>query len=398
MEPFEVMISESQERMLCVVEPDKLDEVLAVCEKWEVRATAIGDGHRHAPAACARSAARSWATCRSRRSSTTARSTTSTRSSRREPVYPAPAAKLDGARVARRTRCSRCSRRPTSRRSGGRSSSTTGSSGRARRAARRRPTPRCCMLEPDGGTGAIAVSIDGNGRRVACDPYTRRRRGRARVRAQPRLRRGGAARPHELPELRQPREAAHRLAADARGRGAARRLPRASARRWWAATSRSTTRAAAGRSTRRRSSGWSASCPTRATVPWSAFREPGHAIALVGPFAPVARRLGAREAAGRALDASCRRSTWTRTPPRSTRSASAVRSGVVATAHDVSEGGLACALAECAIAGAASARQVDARRATSRAVRRGTRRRAARGAAARRSRSSQNPCNRTVFG
>ena len=43
MEPFEIMVSESQERMLCVVEPDKLDEVLAVCEKWEVRATAIGE-------------------------------------------------------------------------------------------------------------------------------------------------------------------------------------------------------------------------------------------------------------------------------------------------------------------------------------------------------------------
>src|SRR6185436_13571591 len=28
------------------------------------------------------------------------------------------------------------------------------------------------VLEPDGGTGALAVSIDGNGRRVACDPYT----------------------------------------------------------------------------------------------------------------------------------------------------------------------------------------------------------------------------------
>ena len=27
-------------------------------------------------------------------------------------------------------------------------------------------------LEPDGGSGALAVSIDGNGRRVACDPYT----------------------------------------------------------------------------------------------------------------------------------------------------------------------------------------------------------------------------------
>src|ERR1700679_2139147 len=31
MEPFEVMVSESQERMLCVVEPDKLDAVLALC-------------------------------------------------------------------------------------------------------------------------------------------------------------------------------------------------------------------------------------------------------------------------------------------------------------------------------------------------------------------------------
>src|SRR5438093_3440074 len=42
MEPFEIMISESQERMLCVVEPARLDEVLAVCERWEVRATPIG--------------------------------------------------------------------------------------------------------------------------------------------------------------------------------------------------------------------------------------------------------------------------------------------------------------------------------------------------------------------
>ncbi|MEA2418305.1 MAG: phosphoribosylformylglycinamidine synthase subunit PurL [Thermoleophilaceae bacterium] len=32
MEPWEIMISESQERMLCVVEPENLDEVLALCE------------------------------------------------------------------------------------------------------------------------------------------------------------------------------------------------------------------------------------------------------------------------------------------------------------------------------------------------------------------------------
>jgi phosphoribosylformylglycinamidine synthase II len=43
MEPFEIMVSESQERMLCVCEPARLDEVLAVCERWEVHGTAIGE-------------------------------------------------------------------------------------------------------------------------------------------------------------------------------------------------------------------------------------------------------------------------------------------------------------------------------------------------------------------
>src|SRR4051812_5773704 len=43
MEPFEIMISESQERMLCVVEPDKVQDVLAVCARWEVHGTAIGE-------------------------------------------------------------------------------------------------------------------------------------------------------------------------------------------------------------------------------------------------------------------------------------------------------------------------------------------------------------------
>jgi len=43
MEPFEVMVSESQERMLCVVEPARVDEVLAVCARWETLATVIGE-------------------------------------------------------------------------------------------------------------------------------------------------------------------------------------------------------------------------------------------------------------------------------------------------------------------------------------------------------------------
>ena len=42
MAPFEIMVSESQERMLCVVEPSRVDEVIAVCERWETLATPIG--------------------------------------------------------------------------------------------------------------------------------------------------------------------------------------------------------------------------------------------------------------------------------------------------------------------------------------------------------------------
>ncbi len=42
MEPFEVMTSESQERMLAIVTPADLDQVLAACARWEVRATVVG--------------------------------------------------------------------------------------------------------------------------------------------------------------------------------------------------------------------------------------------------------------------------------------------------------------------------------------------------------------------
>ena len=42
MNPVEVMTSESQERMLAIVEPRHLDEVLALCARWEIRATVVG--------------------------------------------------------------------------------------------------------------------------------------------------------------------------------------------------------------------------------------------------------------------------------------------------------------------------------------------------------------------
>ena len=42
MEPFEVMTSESQERMLAIVEPGDLDDVLDICTRWEVGASVVG--------------------------------------------------------------------------------------------------------------------------------------------------------------------------------------------------------------------------------------------------------------------------------------------------------------------------------------------------------------------
>ena len=107
MEPFEIMISESQERMLCVVEPDRLEAVLAVCRRWETNATPIGVvTDTFAPARVRRRA--SWsATCRLPRSWTNARSTTSSPSSRPNRLaFFAPPAPADRSRRGRpRTRC-----------------------------------------------------------------------------------------------------------------------------------------------------------------------------------------------------------------------------------------------------------------------------------------------------
>jgi phosphoribosylformylglycinamidine synthase len=41
--PEEILMSESQERMCAVVAPDKLDAFLAICDKWDVTATVIGE-------------------------------------------------------------------------------------------------------------------------------------------------------------------------------------------------------------------------------------------------------------------------------------------------------------------------------------------------------------------
>ena len=142
MEPFEIMISESQERMLCVVEPARVDAVIAVCEKWEVNATAIG-------------VVTDTGRLRVLVGDEVAGDLPVHRAGRRVPGLRPRAGAADGRRSTRRRRacstrgstrarrCSRCSARRTSPRAARCSSSTTASSARAPRAGPSRPTPPC---------------------------------------------------------------------------------------------------------------------------------------------------------------------------------------------------------------------------------------------------------------
>src|SRR2546422_9452505 len=42
MTPYEILLSESQERMLVVAQPDRIAQVQAIAEKWDLTATPIG--------------------------------------------------------------------------------------------------------------------------------------------------------------------------------------------------------------------------------------------------------------------------------------------------------------------------------------------------------------------
>ncbi len=43
LQPHEILMSESQERMMAVVEPAKLDEFMAITDRWDVEATVVGE-------------------------------------------------------------------------------------------------------------------------------------------------------------------------------------------------------------------------------------------------------------------------------------------------------------------------------------------------------------------
>ena len=131
-------------------------------------------------------------------------------------------------------------------------------------------------------------------------PARGRDRGRLRVRGQPRLRRRRAAGAHQLPELRQPREAPRGVAAD-RGRGGDRRRPaRRSTSPSSAATSRSTTRRPTGPIFPTPVIGMVGRLPDPARAGRLGFAVEGDAIAARRRLRPSRGRLRAGQAPRRA--------------------------------------------------------------------------------------------------
>ena len=165
MEPFEIMVSESQERMLCVVEPDRVADVAAVCERWETLATQIGtvnDSGRLRVLAGELPAADLPVEilvddCPLYDLDPVKPAT---------PIYRAPAALLRGDEPPARTllaligSANIASRRPVFEQYDPVVQSRT---------VRRPDDADAAVLALPNGQ-ALAVSIDGNGRRVACDP------------------------------------------------------------------------------------------------------------------------------------------------------------------------------------------------------------------------------------
>ncbi len=346
MEPFEIMVSESQERMLCVVAPDRVDEVVAVCERWETLATRIGevtDSGRmrilsggqvvadlpvailvdDCPLYDLEPAEPVGA-----------------------PIYAAPPARLSGAESSGETLlallgCTNIA----SRRAVFEQYDPVVQSRTVRRPDE---ADAAVLLLPTGE--ALAVAIDGNGRRVACDP----RRGAAEavyecaanlacVGAEPLgltncLNFGNPEKPHVAWQLTEAidgiAEACHALAVPVVGGNVS-----------------LYNEAPSGPIYPTPVIGMVGRLPDPTRVAGLAFDREGDAIALVGAFAPSPAgselsKLRGAELAGPLpeIDAEAIRAAHAQVR-------GLVRSGAAHSAHDIAEGGIAVALAECCVAG-----------------------------------------------
>jgi phosphoribosylformylglycinamidine synthase len=351
MEPFEIMVSESQERMLAVVEPAKVADVLAICAKWQTGAAEIG-------------AVTDSGQIRVLRGDEVAGEMPVEALVDGCPLYDLdPAEPDDWIYGNRRTLDAEASTEQTllallaspsvasKRWAFEQYDSVVGS-----RTVRRPEAADAAVLQIPEAGNAIAISIDGNGRRVACDPYAGTveavlecAQNLACVGAEPLgltncLNFGNPEKPTPAWQLDRAvsglADACEALGVPVVGGNVS-----------------LYNEGPEGPIYPTPVIGMVGELPDPARTCGSAFAREGDAIALLGPFAPslagseLAKlrgelAMGLPQPYVDAVAAAC------------TAVREAVRAGELTSAHDVSDGGLACALAECAI-GAGLGCQVD---------------------------------------
>jgi phosphoribosylformylglycinamidine synthase subunit PurL len=345
MEPFEIMVSESQERMLCVVAPERVGAVLDVCERWEVLATPIGsvtDGDRlRVLTAGAVVADLPVAVlvddCPLYDLEPAVPS---------EPLYAPPAPVLSGAEapdellLAVLRSVNVASRRPVFEQYDPVVQSRTV----------RRPDESDAAVLALADGAAIAVSIDGNGRRVACDP----RRGAAEavyecaanlacVGAEPLgltncLNFGNPEKPHVAWQLVETveglAEACEALGVPVVGGNVS-----------------LYNEAPTGPIYPTPVIGMVGHLPVAARAGRLGLAREGDAIALVGEFAPSPAGSELAKLRGDAIAGPLPPIDHPTAARAHERVRDLVRAGALSSAHDIAEGGIAVALAECAIAG-----------------------------------------------
>jgi phosphoribosylformylglycinamidine synthase len=349
MEPFEVMVSESQERMLAVVEPARLDEVLAVCERWEVNGAAIGE-------------VTGTGRLRVLRGESVEGDVPVTAlvddcplyhlapAEPSGPLYPAPPRAVDSAEprellLELLASANLASRLPLYEQYDWIVQSRT---------VRRPGEADAAVLRLPDGSG-LAVSIDGNGRRVACDPY----RGAieavlecaanlACVGAEPLgltncLNFGNPEKPHVAWQLDR---AVSGLADACRALG----VPVVGG------NVSLYNEAPDGPIYPTPIVGMVGKLPDAAGAGRLGFAQAGDSVALAGPFQPHLPGSELAKLRGEPLPEGLPAVDLERARAALEAVRDAVRAGDVSSAHDVAEGGLAVAVAECCLAGAVGAR------------------------------------------
>jgi phosphoribosylformylglycinamidine synthase II len=343
MEPFEIMVSESQERMLAIVEPAKVADVIAVCEKWQTGSAEIG-------------VVTDSGQIRILRGGEVVGEMPVEALVDGCPLYDLDPAEPEGWIYGNRTTLREdatseetllallASPSVASKRwAFEQYDSLVGS-----RTARRPESADAAVLQIPEAGNAIAVSIDGNGRRVACDPYAGTveavlecAQNLACVGADPLgltncLNFGNPEKPVPAWQLDRAvsglADACEALGVPVVGGNVSLYNEGPDGPIYPTPVV-----------------GMVGDLPDPARTCGSAFAREGESIGLLGPFEPNLAGSELAKLRGE-LDVGLPRSDITAVARACAAVREAVRAGKLASAHDVSDGGLACALAECAIA------------------------------------------------